>query len=468
MESRGRTLSEALNEAPLSLFHLRAMLTAGMGFFTDAYDLFIIGVALVLIEAQWHPSPVQIGLLGSTSLIAAFVGAFIFGRIADVYGRKAIYGLEAAIMAVGAIASAFAPSIVWLIVFRFVLGVGIGGDYPVSAVIMSEYANRKDRGRLVAMVFSNQALGLVVGPVVALVLLAAGVPHPIAWRLMLGLGALPALAVIYLRRTLPESPRYLARVRGDTAAAAASVEQYSGGAVGRTEIREPRIRQSFGQFLGDRRNWALIAGTAGSWFLLDYAFYGNSISTPLILKSVAPGASLIQATAWSLIIFAVAAAPGYITALLTVDRIGHKRLQWIGFLVMAACFATIGLVPGLTNAVLAFLIVYGISYFFTEFGPNVTTFVIPAEVYPVANRTTGHGVAAGIGKVGAFIGVFVFPLLNRALGLSGTLLLTAVVAVAGALLTQILPEPAGQSLEQLGREDRLTLAPAAGAAAGNE
>ncbi len=468
MDSRSASLTESLNEAPLSFFHLRAMLTAGMGFFTDAYDLFIIGAAMVLIEAQWHPSPVLIGLLGSTSLIAAFVGAFIFGRIADVYGRKAIYGLEAAIMAVGAIASAFAPNITLLIIFRFILGVGIGGDYPVSAVIMSEYANRKDRGRLVTMVFSNQALGLVVGPAVALVLLAGGVPHAIAWRLMLGLGALPALAVIYLRRTLPESPRFKARVQGDTAAAAASLEQYSSGSIARPAQKEPRVRQSFASFIGDRRNLALILATGGCWLLLDYALYGNTISTPLILKIVAPGATLLQSTAWSLIIFAVAAAPGYITAMLTVDRIGHKRLQWIGFVVMAACFAFLGLVPGATSTVALFLIVYALSYFFTEFGPNVTTFIIPAEVYPVTSRTTGHGLAAGIGKVGAFIGVFVFPLLSKSLGLAGTLMITALFAVIGALLTQRLPEPSGQSLEQMGREERLVLAPAVGAAAGNE
>ena len=224
-------VTEALDEAPLSMFHLRTVLTAGMGFFTDAYDLFIIGAALTLIGKVWHPSAVATGLLGSTSLIAAFVGAFLFGRLADVYGRKAVYGVEAALMAAAAIASAFAPSIVWLIIFRFILGIGIGGDYPVSAVLMSEYANRRDRGKLVTMVFSMQALGLLAGPIVAMTLLASGIHPDLAWRLMLGLGALPAAAVIYFRRTMPESPRYVARVRGDAAGAARATEQYSGGVV---------------------------------------------------------------------------------------------------------------------------------------------------------------------------------------------------------------------------------------------
>ncbi|HEY5986098.1 MAG TPA: MFS transporter, partial [Streptosporangiaceae bacterium] len=90
-----------------------------------------------------------------------------------------------------------------------------------------------------------------------------------------------------------------------------------------------------------------------------------------------------------------------------------------------------------------------ISYFFTEFGPNMTTFVMPSELYPVSMRATGHGISAGIGKFGAFIGVFLFPVLQTSLGLRGTLLLTASVSVLGLLLTLVLPEPAGCSLEEI-------------------
>ncbi len=447
-------LTAALNEAPFSLFHLRTVLTAGMGFFTDAYDLFIIGAAMTLISRVWHPSSTMIGLLGSTSLIAAFVGAFIFGRLADAYGRKTVYGLEAAIMASAAVASAFAPSILWLIAFRFILGVGIGGDYPVSAVLMSEYANRKDRGKLVTLVFSMQALGLLAGPVVALTLLASGIQADLAWRLMLGLGALPAAAVIYFRRTMPESPRYIARVRGDARAAAQATERYSAGALRVVDPREPRVRLSFWQFLGNPRNLRMLLGTAGTWFVFDYAYYGNAISTPLVLKDVAAHATPLQSVAWSLVLFSVFAVPGYLMSFLQMDRIGHRRLQIIGFLAMGAAFLAIGVVPGLTHVVLPFLLVYGASYFFAEFGPNCTTFVLSAELYPVSARTTGHGLSAGIAKVGAFIGVFLFPVLNHALGLSGTLTLTCALSLVGMLLTLVLPEPAGRSLEELSEEDR--------------
>jgi MFS family permease len=152
----------------------------------------------------------------------------------------------------------------------------------------------------------------------------------------------------------------------------------------------------------------------------------------------------------------VAAVPGYVLAIARLDRIGHRRLQLVGFAVMALCFLVIAAVPGMTTAVVPFLLVYGVSYFFTEFGPNMTTFVMPSELYPVTLRTTGHGFSAGVGKLGAFIGVFLFPLLQTSLGLRGTLLLTAAISGLGFALTFVLPEPAGRSLEEIADGARAT------------
>ncbi len=449
------TLQQALDDAPLSLFHYKAMITAGIGFFTDAYDLFVIGTAITLIKEQWHLSPVQVGFLGSSTLIATFAGAFIFGHLADKLGRKAVYGLEALIMAISAFASALAPNFLSLVILRIILGFGIGGDYPVSGVIMSEYSNKANRGRMVSLVFSMQALGLIIGPVVALTLLASGINHELAWRIMLGIGALPALAIIYFRRQLPESPRFLASVKGKANLAAEHMHKLSGGVIQASTVTQRKVKHTFRAFITKRQNLRYLLGTAGAWFLLDYAYYGNTISTPLVLKTVAPSSALIQSTAWSLIIFAIAAAPGYVASFSFIDKIGHRKLQWIGFVVMGICFSLIGLIPGLIHSVLPFLLLYGLSYFFTEFGPNVTTFVIPTEIFAVNGRTTGHGISAGIGKIGAFIGVFAFPLLTANLGLAGTLLLSAGFSFAGALLTFILPEPARRSLEETYEENAL-------------
>jgi MFS family permease len=453
-EIRARDLITALDEASLSKFHLRAVLVSGMGFFTDAYDLFVIGIVSTLITKDWNLSSGRLALLNSTMLFAAFIGAFVFGRFADVAGRKRVYWLVAAIMIVGALGSALSPSYWVLIGFRFLLGFGVGGDYPVSAVLMSEYANRKDRGKLVGMVFSAQALGLIVGPLIALILLGAGSSNEVAWRTMLALGAVPAAAVIYLRTRMPESPRYQVQVQGKPEQAASEVTEFTDGQVSGNGGKALRHKMGLRAFLTSRRYLIMLAGTAGTWFLLDYAYYGNTISTPQILGLISPNASTMTKIALQLAIFVVAAVPGYILAIARLDKIGHRRLQLIGFAMMALCFLVIAAIPGMTTVVVPFLLVYGVSYFFTEFGPNMTTFVMPSELYPVTMRATGHGISAGVGKLGAFIGVFLFPVLQTSLGLRGTLLLTAGVAVAGFALTLVLPEPAGVSLENMASAPR--------------
>jgi len=442
-------LVAALDEASLSRFHLRAVLVSGMGFFTDAYDLFVIGIASTLIAKEWHLNSGQLALLNSTMLAAAFLGALVFGRFADLAGRKRVYWLVAVIMVVAALGSALSPSFWVLIAFRFVLGFGVGGDYPVSAVLMSEYANRKDRGKLVGMVFGTQALGLIIGPLVALALLGAGASNDVAWRTMLALGAVPAAAVVYLRRKMPESPRYQVQVLGRAEQAASQISSFTRGQVSGDGSGAIREQMGLRAFLTSRRYLIMLAGTAGTWFLLDYAYYGNTISTPQILGLISPHASTMTKIALQLAIFVVAAVPGYLLAIAWLDRIGHRRLQLTGFAMMALCFGVIAAVPGMTTAVAPFLLVYGVSYFFTEFGPNMTTFVMPSELYPVDMRATGHGISAGIGKLGAFIGVFLFPVLQTSLGLRGTLLLTAGVSVLGFALTLVLPEPAGRSLEDI-------------------
>ena len=451
------TLDATLDDAPLSRFHSRTIVTAGMGFFTDAYDLFIIGTATTLIGKQWNLSSSETGLVNSITLISAFVGAFVFGRIADVLGRKKVYGLEAALMVGGALASAFAPDLIWLLIFRFILGIGVGGDYPMYAVLMSEFSNRNNRGKLVGLVFSMQALGTVSGYIAGLALLGAGVPDGITWRLLLGLGALPAAAVIVLRRRMPESPRYLARVEGRRTEAAAAVNSFSEGTLSADVAPDGAGRRlSLWAFLSNPRYLMILAGTAGSWFLFDYAYYGNSVSAPLIVSSVL-GASastdLVHVLALQLIVFTVAAVPGYFLAAYTMDRIGHRRLQLIGFPLMGLAFLLIGVIPGITTAIVPFLILFGMSYFFAEFGPNTTTFVLPGEVFPTSARTTGHGISAGFAKVGAFIGVYVLPIMKDDFGVSGAMRLFALFALGGMLLTLLIPEGARRSLDDLSPED---------------
>src|SRR5271167_4717963 len=198
-----------MDNAKISGHHWKIMFISGMGFFTDAYDLFIIGVVMTLLKDIWHVNQLEESLVESTALLAAALGALLFGRVADMLGRKRIYGVEVLVLAAGAIACAFSPNIWWLIGLRFILGIGIGGDYPVSSTIMSEYAGKAHRGMLVTLVFAMQAAGLIVGPLLAAALLSTSLSHDIIWRILVSVGALPALAVYGARRHLKETPRFL-------------------------------------------------------------------------------------------------------------------------------------------------------------------------------------------------------------------------------------------------------------------
>lgn len=438
-----------LDELKLSKHHLKAMFVSGMGFFTDAYDLFIIGVALSLIAPVWGLTSSEIAILGSSSLLAALFGSVFFGRFADNFGRKKIYGLEALIMTIGALMSAFSPNFLFLLISRFILGIGIGGDYPVSAVIMSEYSNRTDRGKLVGLVFSMQALGLIIGPLVALSLLMLHIQLDIAWRVMLGLGALPSLFVIYLRRKLPESPRYLSQIMGDKKAALSAFGSFTGNNSEsyKTVSNNKKISHGIKEFFSNKQHVLTLFGTAGSWFLLDWAYYGNTISTPIVMNAITDNSSLELKMLYSLLIFVVFALPGYILSIVFMDIIGRKYIQLMGFGVMAFSFLLLGIIPDIENNVVGFLILYGLSYLFTEFGPNTTTFVLPSELFPTEYRTTGHGFSAGIGKFGAFLGVLFFPIAESFLGLNMTFVIVSIICFLGILTTSVLTEPKGKSLE---------------------
>jgi MFS transporter, PHS family, inorganic phosphate transporter len=447
---------EALDDARISRFQLKIMFVSGMGFFTDAYDLFVIGIVVALLKTEWSLSTAQVSWLNSATLLASAFGAIAFGRVADILGRKRIYGYEVLILAIGALASAFAPNYTFLLICRVILGIGIGGDYPVSATIMSEYAGKQTRGRMVGLVFAMQGAGLIVGPLVASILLASGLSDGTTWRILLALGAIPGLAVFYLRRQIHETPRF-AMAGGATEEAEAAIGAATGAAAAPRAAAGSKARHTQGALEGfrtlatSRRMLLWLAGTAIGWALLDFCYYGNTISTPEILKLLNPHASELHNVLVQLAIFAVFAVPGYIVAILLLDKTGRKSIQVLGFGMMGLMFLLIGLIPGATTTAVTFIVLYGVSYFFTEFGPNTTTFIYPAELFPVEVRTTGHGISAGAGKLGAFLGAFLFPaFLASSLGIRGAEIIAGVVAAVGLLLTiAVLPEPKGKSLEEL-------------------
>ncbi len=458
-------LIESINRQKLSGFHYKTWLISGVGFFTDAYDLFIIGVVLKMLPlAGWNPlDTADKALIASTALLSAVIGASVFGALLDRFGRKSVYGINLVILIGGALGSAFLTpvnGVFSLILWRFILGVGIGGDYAISSTIMSEYSNTKNRGRLVGMVFSMQSLGLLAGPLFALGAIYSGISLAISWRILLAIGAVPALMVVYWRTKLPETPKYTIFVKGDTEKAARDWKRVSGEDIKNMNgVRSHKLRWT--TIFTNRKFLTTLVGTAGTWFLMDWALYGNSIMSHTMLRvlvpeGVSPLSSLTLTTIYSAMIFGIAAFPGYWLATFTLDRIGRKPIQLTGFMAMTITYLVLGIFTFLMNPeyVVEFLVIYGMSFFFIEFGPNVTTFIYPPEVFPTSLRGLGTGISAAGGKTGAFIGTALNIVLISIIGESGLFLVLAGLSAIGFMMTLfMLPETKGVDIEKITGED---------------
>ena len=467
-----RQLLSELDRAKTQRFHLRTIVIAGMGFFTDAYDLFVISLVIPILGGLYaggNLAPMTKGLLGAAALIGAAIGQLLFGYLGDRLGRKRVYTITLTVMAIGAIGSALSVPVAGLstldvlMLWRVALGIGVGGDYPLSATIMSEYSNVRSRGRLVASVFAMQGFGLLLGAVVTLGAVFLLPTLDLSWRLVLAFGAVPALLTVYFRTRMPETPRF-SLATGQVAAAAQAVESLTGAhaAAPRTA---PVARPPFARLL--KMYGALLLGTAASWFLLDIAFYSTNIFNPTVLAEIGFGnvgalslVDQIRTLAIGNVVLALfASVPGYWAAVALIDRAGRRPLQYIGFAVMTVAFLALSFAYAPLKAVIpAFLAVYGATFFFANFGPNTTTFVYPSEVFPTTFRTTGHGIAAAAGKTGAVVAVFLFPALIVAYGPSFVFELLAGVCFLGFVATlALLPETSQRSLEDVSGEDELAV-----------
>lgn len=431
-----------IEEGQLGKFHAKMVFTAGIGFFTDAYDLFIIGIVTSILGPIWHLTTFQTALLNGAALASAAFGALFFGFFSDRYGRKKLYGFEVLILFFGAIFSACSGSFILLLIARLIVGFGIGGDYPSSAVVISENSTRKNRGFLVLLVFAMQAVGLIVGPFFASLLLASHLSHEIIWRILLGFGAIPAASVFYLRRTIRESPHYLRSVQSTPVEVSRVVRDLAVPKEGLSAYDPQYQKQSLLS-----KKWLLcLLGTAGAWFLLDVAFYGNGISSVMIINAVHPHATLLVHTLISALLFLLFAVPGYALAAKYVDKIGRKPLQYLGFVMMALIYGLMAWVPAIDHAMSVFIVLFGVSFFFVNFGPNTTTFLIPSEIYPTSIRARAHGISAAVGKLGACMGAFCFPFLLGEFSAFTTMGFMSIIAFLGIFATMLLPEMKNKSL----------------------
>ena len=446
-----------LDRVRFNRFHWRSMLTTGMGVFTDGYDLSSVGIVLTIILADFHLKSltgIQSSLLAGSALIGAMIGALIFGMLGN-RGRKTFYGLDVSIMAAAALMQAFVPNISWLIAVRFVLGIGVGADYVLSPVIMAEHANAKDRGKTLAAGFGlTWGVGATTAALVYLVLAALHVPPNLIWRIVLGFGALPALSVIYLRRKMPETARFLARVKGDNEMAGKVIHQAAGQ---KTHLKQVHAdKRTLAEYWKTHARRMIAASLL--WFLFDIVAYSGILFGPsLIAKGLGLPSGIFQ-----LLMEFGFVVPGAALGLLLIDHWGRKPLQIVGFLGIALSLMAFSMYQGSAAAIpVISLLLYGGQNFMSQAGPGSISAsgVLGVELAPTKIRSLVQGFTVSSGRLGASLSAFVFPQLFHRWGESGAVMFLAGIAVLASVITLIwIPETRRMSLEDTAQETGLQLA----------
>jgi len=429
--------------------------------FSTAYNLIVINVVHVVVQNQYcggDKCKDEVALASTSCLVGAILGQLTFGYIGDCLGRSPALQLTMAFSILGAALSAVAipisdePSSIFyfLSITRFFLGLGVGGVYPLSATIAAESSNSKSRGRTSALVFSMQGVASLTVPLVALLLLrifndpkqgSAGDDMGWAWRFALGLGALPGILLLPFKISTSRSPQPTQALASQDAADESS------------ELESPLSaadpeRVTLFQALCMREYWGKLIGTAGTWFLFDITFYGNSLFQPTVLHKVfnvkdgnpVDGPTLQTNICLQMSVIALIGLPGYYMSVWLMDIAGPRRIQLQGFLFMAIAFGALGIWQDqLADIPDLMLILYGLTFFFSNFGPNSTTFMLPAETFPAHIRTTLNGFSAASGKVGAVVGSSAFKPLAT-LSLTATMIVCAVISLVGFVVTYFFVE----------------------------
>jgi MFS transporter, PHS family, inorganic phosphate transporter len=373
------------------------------------------------------------------SSVGTVIGQLVFGAFSDFLGRKRMYGVElcimiAAIFCLSLSGDAQELSIIGVTIFwRLILGIGIGGDYPSSSIITSEFATKRWRGAMMAAVFAFQGFGQFSAAMVSFIVTVGfkdalqtstcftDVNCQIAlgkcWRILYGLGIIPAVIALYFRLTIPETIRYTLDVENDEVAAIADAEHFVKGKFGSAKIhRNPRgfKKNDFFRHFKRWKNLKILLGTALSWLFLDVAFYGIELNTSGIVEAITvqivqsePGTirtytALYQTGVGNLVLSAGGLIPGHIAALLTIDQVGRRTLQISGFLILTILFGVIGFAWS-TLSSQSLVTLFCLCNFFSNFGPNTTTFIVPGEVFPTRYRSTAYGISAAAGKIGAIL-----------------------------------------------------------------
>jgi len=440
-------IGRAIDRAPLTKPLMFIVAIAAAGFFFDSFDIVIVSYALPAIKQEFGLDPKQLGLIGSAALAGMGVGSWIWGWVADRWGRRLVFAATVLMFSCFTGIAGLSMSVGFLVGARFLTGLGLGGMVPIDQALVAEFAPARIRGRVSAMlplcwpigIFAAAGAGLAIVPT-------------IGWRWLFVIGVLPALLAFIIRRQVPESPRWLAS-RGRPEEARASLH-YVGVSDAMIEdaqaelaaqpirpvSRDARFRDLFTPEYARR-----VAHTWMMWFLSAFAASAFSVWLPTIYATYYH-ISLTRTLFYTFIV-AGTSIVGRICAFSLVDVLGRKPLIIIGF--GAAGLAALLFTQATTETSL--LLVAMLYAFFADIGSLAMTVYTP-EVYPVRIRGVGAAVAMGWGRFGGMLSPFVAGLLLSAENITLVWCMMSAFQLTSATITLILArETSGRNLELVSR-----------------
>ena len=430
------TRAERLDRLPFTAQHRRLLAGSGAGWALDAMDVGLISFVMAALAREWGLSPGTLSWIASVGFIGMAVGASVGGLLADRIGRRQVFALTLLIYGLATGAAALSWSVGALLVFRFVIGLGLGAELPVASTLVSEFSPPRIRARVVVALEGFWAVGWLLAALIGYFVVPAGEN---GWRWAFALGALPALYAAVVRRALPESVRFLER-RGRHSEAESTVRRFEQSA-GMAAVPSPDIPAE--PVPSPTALWApaqrmRTAALWVVWFAINFAYYGAFIWLPTLL--VADGLSLPRSFAYTLII-TLAQLPGYAVAAVLVETWGRRPTLatfLVGSAVAAALFST---ADGATS-----VIAFGMLLSFFNLGAWGALYALTPEVYPTLLRATGAGWAAGFGRLASILAPFSVPPLREAGGTGLVFATFAAFFVVGAVAVWWLPEGRGQRL----------------------
>ena len=450
-------IAKRLERLPLSKLHYKLLFVHGFGWLFDAMDVGIITFVLAALAKDWQLHPNEIGLIGSAGLAGMAVGAALSGIIADFWGRKKVFQITLLIYGVTTLFCGLAWDIKSMMFFRFLVGVGLGGELPVVSSLLSEFIPGKQRGRFIVLLESFWAWGWLIAALIAFLVIPA-----YGWRIAFVIGAIPALYIWIVRRKLPESPRWL-ESKGRIEEADSVMKSLENESERLTRTPLPPIETTDQPETGKvaRSTFAHLWRTFVElwtpqyrrrtimlwvlWFGLIFGYYGIFVWLPTLL--VKAGYSMVNSFAY-VIIITIAQIPGYFSAAFLVEYVGRKPVI-VFYLLLSALSAFLF---GQATTTTGILFWASLMSFF-NLGAWGAVYTYTPELYPTHARATGAGSAAAFGRIGGILAPYLVGLLLPTIGRGGVLTMNAaLLAIAAGAVALLGVETKGKTLEEISKK----------------